>query len=75
MPGVSLACRYFAKCGVEFKCLNQSRTVTSKLWIVLRKKRERVEIFVACELFSFVHTCGKLLPKNNCFDGNEKITA
>ena len=35
---------------------------------VLGKERERVEIFVACELFSVAHTGGKILPGNNRWD-------
>ena len=37
------------------------------------KERERVEIFVACELFSVAHTGGKVLPGNNRFDRREGI--
>ena len=34
---------------------------------MLGKEQERVEIFVACELFSVAHTGGKVLPGNNRF--------
>ena len=40
---------------------------------MLGKEQERVEIFVACELFSVAHTGGKVLPGNNRFDRREGI--